>query len=127
MDSPYEQLGRENGVQGLVARFYGYMATLPEASTIRAMHARDLSPMIEKLAVFLVGWMGGPRRYTERFGPVVIPAAHAPYAIGPAERDAWLLCMGRALDDVGASEELTRLLMDAFHQMADMCRTDAGG
>lgn len=72
------------------------MDSLPEARTIRAMHADDLAPMTEKLAVFLTGWMGGPDRYRERYGRVVIPAAHEPFPIGTAERDQWLLCMLRA-------------------------------
>ncbi len=123
MESPYIQLGREAGVKLLAERFYGFMDTLPEASTIRAMHAGDLAPMTEKLAVFLTGWMGGPERYRERFGRVIIPAAHEPFEIGAAERDSWLLCMRRALESVEADEELTELLMSSFWQMADMCRT----
>ena len=80
--------------------------------------------MVDKLAVFLIGWMGGPQHYTERFGRVVIPAAHQPFRIGPKERDQWLLCMRRALMDVEADEELVEALMEAFQRMADMCRTD---
>ena len=124
MQTPYELLGGEEGVERLVERFYAYMDTLPEVSTIRAMHQTDLGPMIEKLAVFLVSWMGGPQRYNERFGRVIIPLAHRPFAIGPSERDAWLLCMRRALEDSEAKPELVRLLMKAFYGMADMCRTD---
>jgi hemoglobin len=88
------------------------------------MHADDLAPMLDKLGVFLIGWMGGPQCYTKRFGRVVIPAAHEPFAIGSDERDQWLTCMRRALVDVGAEQNLVELLMDAFSRMADMCRTD---
>ena len=112
------------GVMRLVERFYHHMDTRSEAATIRAMHADDLAPMVEKLGVFLIGWMGGPQRYNERFGRVIIPAAHAPYAIGAVERDQWLDCMRHALEDVGAEPDLARMLMDAFHRMAEMCRTD---
>jgi hemoglobin len=121
--SPYARLDREAGIRRLVERFYEFMDTLPEAGTIRAMHAADLSPMVEKLTVFLTGWMGGPARYRERFGPVVIPAAHAPFSIGSAERDQWVLCMRRALESVHAEEDLIELLMPSFAQMAEMCRT----
>ena len=123
MQSPYEQLGREPGVRALVERFYRFMDELPEAATIRAMHADDLEPMIDKLEVFLTGWMGGPQRYRERFGRVVIPAAHEPYPIGAAESEQWLLCMRRALESVEVSDELGALLMDAFASMARMCQT----
>jgi hemoglobin len=123
-ESPYRRLGGDEGVARLVERFYENMATLPEAATIRAMHAGDLAPMVEKLSVFLVGWMGGPQHYTERFGRVIIPAAHQRFSIGPDERDQWLVCMRRALEDARADEDLVGLLMDAFYGMADMCRTD---
>lgn len=121
--SPFARLGGEAGVRELIERFYEVMDSSPEAKTIRDMHASDLSPMVDKLAVFLTGWMGGPDRYRERFGRVVIPAAHEPYAIGPSERDQWLLCMQRALEDVGAAQDLIDLLMPRFAQMAEMCRT----
>ncbi len=122
-DSPYVRLGREAGIQALVERFYGFMDELPQARTIRAMHAADLDPMVDKLATFLVGWAGGPQRYRERFGSVVIPAAHAPYPIGAAESEAWLLCMRRALESVEADDDLIELLMPVFGQMARMCET----
>ncbi len=122
-DSPYVRLGGEEAVRELVERFYGYMDELPEARTIRAMHAGDLAPMVDKLATFLTGWMGGPQRYRERFGRVIIPAAHEPYPIGSAESEAWLLCMRRALESVGAEDDLIELLMPAFAQMALMCQT----
>ncbi|MAE97385.1 MAG: hypothetical protein CL910_22275 [Deltaproteobacteria bacterium] len=122
-ESPYLRLGKEEGIRRLVELFYQYMSELPEAATIRNMHAEDISPMEDKLTVFLTGWMGGPERYRERFGRVIIPAAHEPYPIGSAERDQWLLCMRHALDAVEAEPDLIEMLMPAFTQMAEMCRT----
>lgn len=123
-EPPYRRLGGDEGVTRLVRHFYEAMDTRPEAATIRAMHAADLEPMIDKLSVFLISWMGGPRNYEERFGRVIIPVVHQPFAIGPKERDAWLSCMAKALGEVGAEQDLFDLLMGAFFRMADMCRTD---
>lgn len=123
--SPYAALGGEDAVRRLVTRFYGLMDTLPEARTIRAMHAGELEPMIDKLTTFLVGWMGGPRRYTERFGPVIIPAAHKAFAIGQSERDAWLLCFETALAQEPIAPEWREAIMQPMRAMAQMCRTDA--
>ncbi len=121
--SPYIRLGKEEGILELVERFYDYMDKLPEAATIRAMHAADMAPMIDKLTVFLTGWMGGPERYRERFGRVIIPAAHEPYSIGSGERDAWVSCMRHTLQSVEAEDDLIEMLIPAFEQMAEMCRT----
>jgi hemoglobin len=87
------------------------------------MHAADLSPMVDKLAVFLTGWMGGPERYRDRFGRVIIPVVHEPFSIGSEERDQWLRCMRCALESVQAGDELIEPLMPAFGQMASMCMT----
>jgi hemoglobin len=47
---------------------------------------------------------------------------HKPYAIGPQERDQWLLCMDHALERIGASEELKAMLKEPMFEVADMIR-----
>jgi hemoglobin len=105
-----------------VADFYELMDTLQEAAPIRAMHKGDLSEMSDKLGTFLIGWLGGPQRYQERFGRVIIPLAHRPFSIGPSERDQWLLCMQRALEKTALDASMKARLMDSFGRMAEMCR-----
>ena len=46
-----------------------------------------------------MAWLSGPNEYRARFGAISIPSFHARFAIDEAERDAWLLCMARAVDD----------------------------
>ncbi len=91
----------------LVEAFYDNMETLPQAQPIRDMHP-DLARARVKLTAFLVGWLGGPKRYTEQWGRIRIPAFHAYLKIDEAERDQWLLCMDRAMDAMPVS--------DAFRQ-----------
>ena len=121
--TPYELLGGDDGVRKLTADFYALMDTLPEAAPIRAMHKGDLTEMTDKLGTFLIGWMGGPQRYQERFGRVVIPLAHKPFPIGPSERDQWLVCMRGALEKTSLDSSMKTRLMDSFGRMAEMCRT----
>ena len=120
--TPYELLSGDQGVRQLVADFYALMDTLPEAAPIRAMHKGDLSEMTDKLGTFLIGWMGGPQRYQERFGRVIIPLAHRPFSIGASERDQWLLCMDHALEKTSLDAPMKARLMDSFGRMAEMCR-----
>ena len=122
-NSPYELLGGDQGVRKLTADFYGLMDTLPEAAPIRAMHKGDLSEMSDKLGTFLIGWLGGPQHYQERFGRVIIPLAHKPFPIGSSERDQWLLCMKGALEKTSLDASMKARLMDSFGRMAEMCRT----
>lgn len=123
--SPYQILGEE-GIQQLTSAFYDIMDTLPEAAGIRAMHSANLAPMKHKLAQYLTGWMGGPPRYAEAYGTVCMTEPHAPYHIGPAERDQWLLCMDKALEQCGASDELKDMLKIPLFRIADAIRNQDG-
>ena len=123
--TPYQILG-EAGIRELTNVFYDVMDTLPEASGIRAMHATDLSPMKEKLAEYLIGWMGGPPIYAEKHGGVCMTEPHEPYHIGPEERDQWLLCMSKALEQTGASDELKEMLRIPLYRVADAVRNKEG-
>lgn len=117
--TPYELLGGEAVLHDLVERFYGHMDTLPESSVIRAMHAPDLAGAKDKLFKFLSGWLGGPNLYWEEFGHPRLRMRHFPFSIGTSERDQWMLCMAKALDDTPMPAELRQALLQAFTQTAD--------
>ncbi len=119
--SPYEILG-DQGIKDLVAAFYEVMDTHPDAQEIRAMHAEDLAPVRSKLSAYLVGWMGGPPVYQAIAGTVCLTDPHAPFHIGPRQRDQWLMCMDEALERIGASEELKAMLKIPMRQIADTVR-----
>jgi len=123
--TPYQLLGEE-GIRELTDAFYEIMDTLPEAAGIRALHAEDLAPMKARLAEYLVGWMGGPPIYAEKHGSVCMTEPHEPYHIGPDERDQWLLCMDKALEQIGASEQLKEMLKVPLYRIADAVRNREG-
>lgn len=123
--TPYEILGAD-GVRALASAFYDVMDELPEAARIRAMHAANLDDIKRKLAAYLTGWMGGPPVYLAMTGTVCLTEPHAPYAIGPLERDQWLLCMDAALERIGADEALKAMLKDPLFRVADTVRNNDG-
>jgi len=120
--TPYEQIGGEEGVRRLVDRFYDLMDSLPEVESIRGMHAKSLRRSREKLFLFLSGWLGGPGLYQEKYGHPMLRRRHLPFPIGRAERDQWMTCMTRALDDTVEDEGLCGHLKQAFFQVADHMR-----
>ncbi len=126
MQTPYQLLGGEEGVRKLAAAFYDVMDELPEAEVIRKMHGESLVDIKEKLYEYLSGWMGGPHHYHKKYGTVCLTKPHKPYAIGPAERDQWLLCMDEALRRVGASEEVKAMLKQPMFNIADAIRNTEG-
>ena len=120
--SLYEMLGGEAGLRSLVDRFYDLMDASSEASKIRAFHARSLKQSREKLFMFLSGWSGGPQLSLERFGHPRLRMRHMPFAIGSAERDQWLWCMNKALDESGLDPRVADYLKSRFAEVADFMR-----
>lgn len=118
----FELLGGEAGVRKLVDRFYDLMDTLPEAAGIRAMHPEDLSGSRDKLFKFLCGWLGGPPLYTQEYGHPRLRGRHLPFPIGETERDAWLLCMNQALDEMDIDAMMRTHIKQSLRQTADFMR-----
>jgi hemoglobin len=130
-DASYRAAGGAEGIRALVEAFYAEMDRLPETRRIRDMHPPDLALSIEKLATFLCGWLGGPRTYDAQFGRISIPGAHSHLGIGAAERDAWLLCMQRAIasqpyDPAFAAYLLAQLRIPA-ERIRDACESGRSG
>lgn len=122
-DASYRAAGGIEGIRRLVDVFYDFMDSLEEARTIRALHPGDLTQSRDKLARFLSGWMNGPNIYEPKYGSIHIPRAHAHLPIGVEERDAWLLCMARALDEQPYPEEFQSYLLRELSVPAESCRT----
>lgn len=121
-DSSYIAAGKYEGIRQLVECFYTYMDTLPLAKTIRKMHPEDLSESIEKLTYFLCGWLGGPRFYQQKYGPIHIPKAHGKLNIGEAERDAWMHCMEKAVMEQSYPNKFKTYLLKQLYIPAERIR-----
>jgi hemoglobin len=117
--TPYDALGGADAVRRLVDRFYDLMDELPETHGLRQLHPTDLTGSRQSLFEFLSGWFGGPSLYIEKKGHPRLRMRHMPFAIGPAERDQWMLCMRTALDEQVSNEALHQGVLNAFVQMAD--------
>jgi hemoglobin len=122
LPSPYERLGGETRVRELVDRFYDYMDSLDEAQGIRSLHAQSLRGSRRKLFLFLSGWLGGPDLYVQAYGHPRLRARHLPFPIGQAERDQWMLCMTKALEDMNLEDSFKNELQSIFWRTADHMR-----
>lgn len=111
-DTSYRTMGGEEGIRKLVDAFYAAMATRPDSRRIFEMHPRDIEISAAKLTAFLCGWLGGPKRFAERYGRSIrLPMAHAHLDVGPAERDAWLACMTDAIATMDVPEDFKAYFM----------------
>lgn len=120
--SPYERIGGDAGIRKLVDRFYELMDELPEAYAARKIHPADLTESGNKFFDFLSGWLGGPQRFIEKHGHPMLRRRHLPYAIGPQERDEWLLCMKLALEETVEDAALRDALYEQFVQLGEHMR-----
>jgi hemoglobin len=118
----FERLGGAEGIRRLVDRFYDILDSAPEAATIRALHAASLKASREKLYLYLTGWTGGPPIYVEKHGEPRLRMRHLPFPIGSRERDEWLWCMERSLDEHDMPADLREHLRDRLRSLADHMR-----
>ncbi len=104
MDTLYERVGGEPFFVDLVDRFYVGVAGDP---LLRPLYPDDLTESSRHLALFLMQYWGGPSTYGEERGHPRLRMRHAPFVVGPAERDAWLRHMLAALLELQSASRVT--------------------
>lgn len=120
-NTTFRAAGGEDGIRQLVDSFYDLMSSKSEYNKIYHWHPSDQEAR-DKLARFLCGWMGGPRRYKEKYGAINIPKAHAHLPITNVERDMWINCMNEALNQQPYSDALKRYLIEQLSIPAEHVR-----
>lgn len=114
----YQAIGGDQTVRALTTRFYDLMDTLPEAASCRAVHPPSLEGSREKFYEYLTGYLGGPQLYIEKRGHPRLRSRHFVAAIGPVERDEWLLCFRRAMDETIENEKLRAIIWEPVERLA---------
>ena len=120
--SIYEAIGGIDKVDELVDRFYDLMALEPQFAELQAIHPPDSTSSREKLKFFLTGWMGGPDIYSPKYGHPMLRARHLHFKIGILERNQWLACMYRALEECGIDGNIAKQLEEFLFNTADWMR-----
>jgi hemoglobin len=121
----YSAIGHE-GFERLVHAFY---QQVPDDDVLGPLYPLDdLAGAEQRLRDFLIFRFGGPPVYIEQRGHPRLRMRHAPFSIGPLERDRWVRLMGTALDGASLPDEATRVLRAFFASTADflMNRPTAG-
>lgn len=112
----YELVGGSAWFESLVGRFYAGVADDP---VLRPLYPDDLSDAHAHLAGFLIQYWGGPGTYSEERGHPRLRMRHIPFAIGPAERDAWYRHMEAAVQAGGLDPEVEQHVLAYFKRAAD--------
>ena len=114
----YQAIGGGDTIRKLVRRFYELMDTLPEARACRDVHPPSLANAEEKLYEYLTGYLGGPPLYTDKYGHPRLRSRHFIAAIGPEERNGWLVCFQRAMDETIAHPKLREIIWAPIERLA---------
>lgn len=112
----YALVGGHDTFVRLVDAFYEGVAQDP---VLRPLYPEeDLGPAKERLQLFLEQYWGGPTTYSDERGHPRLRMRHAPYWIGPAARDRWLLHMRTAVSSLRLAPILEATLWDYLERAA---------
>ena len=124
----YDEVGGHATFERLVARFYAAVRTDPVLAPLYPQD--DWEGAETRLRRFLEQYWGGPTTYSDERGHPRLRMRHAPFAIGPAERNAWLTHMRDAVDSLELPPEqdatLWGYLAMAARSMQTRSPADAG-
>lgn len=133
--SLYVRAGGAEFFDHLVAAFYRGVATDDVLAPLYPDYP-DFGPAERRLSLFLQQYWGGPTTYLDERGHPRLRMRHAPFRIGPLERDRWLVHMAAAVDeactelagttDLDTANQVAGELMAYFVPVAEQMRNDTG-
>ena len=120
----HDRVGGDAWFVALVDRFY---ATVADDPRLRPLYPDDLTDSKAHMAGFLIQYWGGPTTYSEQRGHPRLRMRHAPFAIGPLERDAWYGAMAAAVRTGGLEPDDETAFLSYFEMAATAMINDPGG
>ncbi len=111
----YELAGGEETFARLVDNFYN---AVQHDELLRPMYPGDWDESKRTLRLFLMQYFGGPGDYSTERGHPRLRMRHIPFAIGQAERDAWMEHMTAAVATEHFAPELHAIFMEYFDRVA---------
>ena len=116
----YDRAGGTPFFEALVGSFYAGVAGDP---VLQAIYPEaDLAAAERRLRLFLIQYWGGPRTYDDERGHPRLRMRHFPFAIGPAERDRWLVHMRAAIAASAPPADVAAELERYFTMAAEAMR-----
>ena len=111
----FDLAGGEAAFTRIVARFYEGVESDP---LLRPIYPEDLAESRRTLRLFLMQFFGGPGDYSQERGHPRLRMRHMPFAIGQAERDAWMRHMTAAVKAENLPPQIEAVLLEYFERAA---------
>ena len=125
----YSRVGGMAFFERLVDEFYDGVGDDPVLLPLYPEQP-DLTGARRRLTLFLAQYWGGPTTYSEQRGHPRLRMRHLRFAIGPTERDRWLVHMAAAVErvcaDAAVPDGVAAELMEYFVPVAEHLRNDTG-
>ena len=112
----YDEVGGAATFARLVGRFYAGVRTDPVLAPLYPQD--DWEGAETRLRGFLEQYWGGPTTYSQQRGHPRLRMRHAPFTIGPRQRDAWLQHMRHAVDSLDLAPEHEQALWNYLERAA---------
>lgn len=112
--SKYEEIGDET-LRRLVRDFY---VEIRRDELLAPMYRDGFEAAEERLYLFMVQFLGGPRTYSEQRGHPRLKQRHAGFTMNEATKQSWLKNMQKALNKSTMSKEHKEFLTSYFARTA---------
>lgn len=99
----FDRVGGRPFFETLTRHFYSAAAADPVLTPLYPDTDEGLEAARKHLELFLIQFWGGPSDYDRLRGHPRLRLRHAPFAIGPTQRDAWVAHMTAAVKAAGLS------------------------
>ncbi len=116
--SPYARIG-EGNIKKLIHYFY---EEIRNDTLLRPMYKEKLEEAEQRLYLFMVQYLGGPKHYNEMRGLPRLRIRHQPFAIDEDAKNSWLANMRTALDKSNINADDKEFLWDYFVKTANFMR-----
>ena len=111
----YELIG-DNRLQELINSFYAKVFESPVIGPL--FNQIDAETIKDKQFRFLSQFLGGPQRFSEKYGHPRMRMRHMPHAITMDAKDEWLRLMKASIEELDMEEELKEALYNCFPKIA---------
>ncbi len=122
MPGLYDALGGRDGCRKLSEAFYARVSQDPILSPLFPKH---IQCAINAFAAFLVQFLGGPNEYSEGRWWLSLHESHMRFKIGLKERNAWVKCMTKTLDNLPIEGPVRSTLRSFFEQSSAFLVNDS--
>lgn len=116
--SYYDKIGEEN-IKTLIHDFY---LELKDDHILRPMYKDQLEAAEERLFLFMIQFLGGPKTYNEKRGLPKLRQRHAEFKVDEKAKENWLKNMKIALDKSKIGIEEKEYLWEYFQKTANFLK-----